>query len=583
MLNKKYSFLVILIFFLTNTSSLFSQRAVFTLSGKIYEIGDGVTVPNYPVRIYPNINDTTQKYTVYTSKIGYFFYTLPFSQIASNKILLKIASYKNGSLDEVIDTINVVGKFFYKNYYISSLRLKKFIVNGYIYDNSTNSPIANYLVYICNNESNGVCINTHTDKNGYFVDTIFVNSVDTPNLSISVYSYCSGKRELISQNIHPANGNPSLNFNICPQNKNTWHVSFFSKQSGTCNDVYFSIQSNFSVDSVIWNFSDGTTAKGEEIIHSFDNGSFRIKMIAYRNGKSKSFVDRIVIGNIVSIEGKVYASNNLIPYGYVLAYKKIKDSYSLMDFTNIIGGKYKLQTLLRGKYLLYAIPELDIDTNYFPKYIATYKGGNHSWHNAHFFVINTTKTNINIHLDKYSDIYYGNNKINFSLSQNLLDKYDIVSVLLYNSAGEIIDSKSFRQISNGVFKNLPEGIYSIQTEIAGVESKKYTFKLDKNYDSYVNFYSSRQGYIDVVLSRLEQRTQTGISIYPNPFNNYFTVSSETENDISLYLYDLTGRLILYKNIENKTNINTCSLSKGSYLAVLKKGYNILMQKIVIKL
>lgn len=103
--------------------------------------------------------------------------------------------------------------------------------------------------------------------------------------------------------------------------------------------------------------------------------------------------------------------------------------------------------------------------------------------------------------------------------------------------------------------------------------RAYTYDADKskapklviNYE----FKGSEEEEVDSTQS-------TSINVYPNPFTNYLTVSSEQSRNIEVNIYNLSGRK-LYSNfyaIENKkVKINTEFLVRGRYLMVIVDQQN----------
>lgn len=578
---EKYKFFLIGLIFFICSNPIFSQQKVFTIKGYVYEKNDSIAINNYPICIYPNLKDTTKKYTIYTSSKGLFYLTLPKSEIKTDKIILKITSYNNGLFYEIIDTIDVIGNLFEKNYFIIPFNFSRYIINGYVRNSDDYSNLAEYFVFICDNLNEISCESINTNEDGFFFDTIYSNSNDTPTFTISVFTYCLGIEQIITQEIKPSFATTSLNFEVCPQNSELWQLSIFYKQSGVSNEVFFSAESNYPLDSVSWNFGDGFRGKGNHLQHSFNEGAYKIRLIAYKNGISKTVTERIVIGNTSQIEGKVYASGTLLPSGYVLAYKKNNNSFTLVDFVNVIQGSYKFEALLMGNYLLYAIPEIDIDEIHFPKYLATYNSGNVLWQKANTVQIGGEKSKFDINLEKYSDVYYGKNSVNFKIENQLLENYDIVSVLLMNSNDELIETRSLKEKNAGKFSYLAAGKYSIQLEIAGVFSNKYSFELKNDDNSFVNFFINNQGFIDYKLSNIENNEQIDVLIYPNPFDSYFIVKSDFEN-LVIDLYSLSGNIIIHQKLKNTSQINSSFIEKGLYLAVISSDKNILSKKIIYK-
>jgi hypothetical protein len=62
------------------------------------------------------------------------------------------------------------------------------------------------------------------------------------------------------------------------------------------------------------------------------------------------------------------------------------------------------------------------------------------------------------------------------------------------------------------------------------------------------------------------RSETSIDIYPNPFNGELTI--KTIQQASVALYDVTGQLVLQRDMQNATTISTSHLPSGLYLLKL---------------
>lgn len=77
-----------------------------------------------------------------------------------------------------------------------------------------------------------------------------------------------------------------------------------------------------------------------------------------------------------------------------------------------------------------------------------------------------------------------------------------------------------------------------------------------------------------------------ISIYPNPANEFFIIESKNENLFfeTIKVYDLTGRLVLNQEINNKTNyqrIDTSNLKQGTYFVKILVNNEIINKKLII--
>lgn len=79
--------------------------------------------------------------------------------------------------------------------------------------------------------------------------------------------------------------------------------------------------------------------------------------------------------------------------------------------------------------------------------------------------------------------------------------------------------------------------------------------------------------------------QTGIEnlkIFPNPFSNQLTFTSSTNENLTIYLYDLLGNQILQQSFLNSTTINTEQLADGIYFYELENSNRIFGSGKVVK-
>jgi hypothetical protein len=96
----------------------------------------------------------------------------------------------------------------------------------------------------------------------------------------------------------------------------------------------------------------------------------------------------------------------------------------------------------------------------------------------------------------------------------------------------------------------------------------------------------QQPYEISVISAIEEAKMVTLqcAVYPNPTTNYLQliVNEEMLNDLTYYLYDLTGKLIEFKKVEsNTTSIDMSHLIPATYfLRVIKDKKEIKAFKIV---
>ena len=72
-----------------------------------------------------------------------------------------------------------------------------------------------------------------------------------------------------------------------------------------------------------------------------------------------------------------------------------------------------------------------------------------------------------------------------------------------------------------------------------------------------------------------------ISLYPNPAKQNIVVKLNEFNKASLTVYDLSGRLILNKNLDSSlTNLNVSGFATGVYLFKIKTDKGEVIKRIV---
>lgn len=90
------------------------------------------------------------------------------------------------------------------------------------------------------------------------------------------------------------------------------------------------------------------------------------------------------------------------------------------------------------------------------------------------------------------------------------------------------------------------------------------FCINHNFDFYF------QTYVSSSLSTNEFETNGSVNIYPNPSNNYITVSGLTKNK-SYTIYNILGIKVYSGKLSNNYKINISNLENGIYLLNLKDG------------
>jgi hypothetical protein len=92
-------------------------------------------------------------------------------------------------------------------------------------------------------------------------------------------------------------------------------------------------------------------------------------------------------------------------------------------------------------------------------------------------------------------------------------------------------------------------------------------------------------------THLPPQLSKDITIYPNPASDLLSIiyspSNYNNRDLKINLYDLNGRIVMHKSIENgsqavDTKINLSSLFPGAYIIEMQDGYEKIRQKVIVK-
>jgi PKD repeat protein len=331
-----------------------------------------------------------------------------------------------------------------------------------------------------------------------------------------------------------------------------------------------------------WDFGDGSESSVPNPRHIYmQSGSYVACLtIITEDSCESTFCDTIVVGlspqdtnSLYLLAGNVFAGQNLLPSGIALLVSKVNLDYVVQRYTTIINGHYEFNQVAAGDYLVYAIPNFNLNINYYPAYLPSYFGNETNWEDAAVLHVSTYMTNCNIHLDCNNMLLYGPDTISGSiniLDQNSfeynvyyadwfgnigqinMDKAPNMPVLLLDNYDEPIRFVMTDENGNFRFTNLPVRIYKISPEKPGYNTIPETFNMQNQSSSsascsfYIGTNSISIGVSNPDYSELIEN----IEIYPNPVTDNAIVSfySEKPRNIFISVEDLTGKEVISKEM-----------------------------------
>jgi PKD repeat protein len=86
---------------------------------------------------------------------------------------------------------------------------------------------------------------------------------------------------------------------------------------------------------------------------------------------------------------------------------------------------------------------------------------------------------------------------------------------------------------------------------------------------------------ETIMSVRELNNSSSISIYPNPTSDQFFIEANAADKLIIDLFDVNGRHVFRKNVNNKSNVDVTTLDVGVYSMTIKTSESIINKKLVI--
>ena len=296
-----------------------------------------------------------------------------------------------------------------------------------------------------------------------------------------------------------------------------------------------------------------------------------------------------------SISGSVYiTTKSNLETGMVVLYEQTTNGYYAVARGSVINGQYLIEGLKTGSYLTYAIPMPGNDWG-IPGYYVT----RDDWQGATWVNVNANVTDINITLDPVipyntgvgailGNIYVGSDN---SYNPDVFDdewfagsiKDDEtparnIPVLLYDSLMNALDFRLSNELGSFEFEQLELGTYYVRVEKAGLQSDEVEITLtEANPISGGSVFSLESGQ---VVSVSETFVKRDINIYPNPFNDAFTIKGIKPND-KIKIYGILGKEQNFQVSDDLPfTINLRNNKAGLYFIMIEREKEVTFFKVV---
>jgi len=147
-----------------------------------------------------------------------------------------------------------------------------------------------------------------------------------------------------------------------------------------------------------------------------------------------------------------------------------------------------------------------------------------------------------------------------------------------NNGGSVVDSFTLANNGNSTFsrsyaKHKQGYTYRIGFDL---DNKVYTGTLKSDSGP---FSQSLSNLAESELTESEALTESTISIYPNPANTCFWLTSKENTTVSLY--SMTGQLLLTKNVLVNESISTIAFPAGIYFIKIQTGDSVVTHSLII--
>jgi len=310
---------------------------------------------------------------------------------------------------------------------------------------------------------------------------------------------------------------------------------------------------------------------------------------------------------ISDISGTVL-NNNGTPMtgGMVKLYGFTRFQRSPLSDSAVIGvnGEFLLKDIPYGRYIIYAYPSFNVNPNAAP----TYYPSASNWDEATpvLVISDNPVTGINIQLKEtpvnsgtstLGGMIYESDTISVFKSTSAIQakavkKADVILVGKSKSTDNVIAYTTTDDYGDFAFNDVPQGSYTIITDIPGMPHESYYDLTVGNGEAIMNLdYLVGEETItaenEITALPSDISASEDFTVYPNPSTGRLIIQSRNWNsDISnIRLFTLSGQCVYDAtfNLNEQGNmIDLSSMPKGIYLLKIKSGPYLSHHKIVMR-
>lgn len=462
----------------------------------------------------------------------------------------------------------------------------EFTIIGFVTDEVYEIPIENHPIEISSTLEE-FFVTVYTDSAGYYEHTFELQDSLELEFAIQTYGNCYGVPIIYDEVIFSFDGIAFVSFDICHNNNDFDCFASYIYFENDSNEVEFYDISQGDVISWYWDFGDGETSFEQNPMHQFpDEGSYNVCLqIITEDSCISDYCDLVTIGQYTWLSGYVYAGESNLPNGTAILYERTEFEIFPVTTTPIVDGYYVFPHVFPFSYVILAIPELDIDFDYFPKYFPTYSGNSLHWFESDMLSEDDTMIINNINLISNPTIFYGKGEIkgNITYSSDSIDYFeDYFSIYLLDEDFYPLDAFQIdTSLIQYEFSNLPFGNYYLYIERAGFYSDYHFFTLTENNKSKVfniDFFND-EVFVDIK----DPIYNNQIKLFPNPCHDYLNIAIDFADQYSIEIINIHGEKLKTKSAIQNKSIDVKDLPSGLYfLKLLDDNSNTYIQKFIKK-